>query len=173
MKKLILINFFLCICLTNYISAETNISYVDMDKVISKSKPGASIAIQLTNLNNKNLEYIKNQEKILKDKEKKLIAQKNILSEADFLLNIDKLKQEINSYNKNKNKILRNFNQLKIENTNKLLKLITPILAAYADEKSISMILQKRNLIIGKTELDISDEIIMIVNKDIDEFKIK
>ena len=146
MKKLILINFFLCIWLTSNISAETNISYIDMDKVISKSKPGTSIAIQLTKLNNKNLEYIENQEKILRNKEKKLIAQKNILSEADFLSKIDKLKLEINSYNKDKNKILSDFNQLKIENTNKLLKLITPILSSYADEKSISIILQKKIL---------------------------
>ena len=62
---------------------------------------------------------------------------------------------------------------MKIDNTNKLLQLITPILAKYADKKSISMILQKKNLIIGKTELDITDEVIMIVNTEVKEFNIK
>jgi len=173
MKKILLINFFLFFSLTSIILAETNISYVDMDKVIMTSKPGSSIRVQLTNLNNKNLTYLKNEEKILKDKEKKIITQKNILSETDFQSKIDELKLEINNYNKNKNKIIKNFNQLKIENTNKLLQLITSILAKYADEKSISLILQKKNLIIGKTELDITDEIIIIINNEVNEFKIK
>jgi outer membrane protein len=173
MKKLLLINFFLFFSLTNIILAETNINYIDMDKVISTSKPGSSIRLQLTELNDKNLKYIKNEEKKLKDKEKKIITQKNLLSEGEFQSKIDELKLEIISYNKNKNKIIKNFNQLKIDNTNKLLQLITPILTKYADKKSISMILLKKNLIIGKTELDITEEIIIIVNKEIDEFKIK
>ena len=173
MKKLLLINFFLFFSLTNIILAENNISYIDMAKVISTSKPGSSIGVQLTKRNDKNLEYIKNEEKTLKDKEKKIITQKNLLSEEEFRSKIDELKLEIISYNKEKNKIIKNFNQLKIDNTNKLLQLITPILAKYADKKSISMILQKKNLIIGKTELDITDEIIIIINKEIDEFKIK
>ena len=173
MKKILLINFFLFFSLTNIILAENNISYIDMAKVISTSKPGSSIGVQLTKLNDKNLEYIKNEEKTLKDKEKKIITQKNLLSEEEFRSKIDELKLEIISYNKEKNKIIKNFNQLKIDNTNKLLQLITPILAKYADKKSISMILQKKNLIIGKTELDITDEIIIIINKEIDEFKIK
>ena len=173
MKKLLLIYFFLFFSLTNIILAETNINYIDMDKVISTSKPGSSIRLQLTELNDKNLKYIKNEEKKLKDKEKKIITQKNLLSEGEFQSKIDELKLEIISYNKNKNKIIKNFNQLKIDNTNKLLQLITPILTKYADKKSISMILLKKNLIIGKTELDITEEIIIIVNKEIDEFKIK
>jgi len=35
------------------------------------------------------------------------------------------------------------------------------------------MIIAKKNMIIGKSELDITDEIIKIVNTEIKEFKIK
>ena len=68
---------------------------------------------------------------------------------------------------------IEKFNKLKVENTNNLLKLINPILAKYSTEKKISIILQKKNLIIGKTELDITDEIIKIIDSEIKEFKIK
>ena len=102
-----------------------------------------------------------------------MITQKNILSESEFQSSIDKLRLEINNHNKNKNKILSDFAKLKLANTNRLLELITPILTAYSKEKSIAMILQKKDLVIGKTELDISNEIIKIVNSDINEFKIK
>ena len=144
-----------------------------MDKVITTSKAGSSVLKQLNELNNKNIKKLKNEEKILKDKETKLITQKNILSESEFQSSIDKLKLEINNHNKNKNKILSDFAKLKLANTNRLLELITPILTAYSKEKSIAMILQKKDLVIGKTELDISNEIIKIVNSDINEFKIK
>ncbi|MDC3308549.1 OmpH family outer membrane protein, partial [Candidatus Pelagibacter sp.] len=63
--------------------------------------------------------------------------------------------------------------QLKVENTNNLLKLINPILTKYSNKNKISIILQKKNLIIGKSELDITDEIIKIINDEITDFKIK
>ena len=171
-------NFFLVILLfflssINIVAANSNIVFIDIDRVITTSKAGSSVLKQLNELNNKNIKKLKNEEKILKDKETKLITQKNILSESEFQSSIDKLRLEINNHNKNKNKILSDFAKLKLANTNRLLELITPILTAYSKEKSIAMILQKKDLVIGKTELDISNEIIKIVNSDINEFKIK
>ena len=69
--------------------------------------------------------------------------------------------------------MIEKFNQLKVENTNNLLKLINPILTKYSNKNKISIILQKKNLIIGKSELDITDEIIKIINNEITDFKIK
>ena len=74
---------------------------------------------------------------------------------------------------KKKTKIIDDFDKLKIDNTNYLLKKISSILKEFSTEKSISIILQKKNLVIGKTEFDITDDIIKIVDKEIDEFKIK
>ena len=60
-----------------------------------------------------------------------------------------------------------------LKNINKLMKLINPILINYSNDNSISMILKKKDLVIGKSELDITDEIIIIINRDIKQFKIK
>ena len=54
-----------------------------------------------------------------------------------------------------------------------LLKLINPILLKYSDEKEISIILQKKDLVVAKTELDITKDIIKIVNVQVKELKIK
>ena len=153
--------------------SEQKIVFVDRDRLISVSKPGYSIFNQLKEINNKNLNFLKKEEKKFKEKEKKLIAQKNIISETDFKDKVNELKSEINNYNLNRNKMIKKFNELKVENTNNLLKLINPILAKYSTEKKISIILQKKNLIIGRTELDITDEIIKIIDNEIKEFKIK
>jgi outer membrane protein len=155
------------------VSAEQKIVFVDMDKLLSVSKPGSSIFNQLKDINQKNLNFLKEEEKRFKEIEKKLIAQKNIISEADFQNKIKELKSEVNSYNQNRSNMIEKFNKLKVDNTNKLLKLINPILTKFSNDNDISIILQKKNLIIGKTELDITDEVIKIINSEIKDFKIK
>ena len=170
--------FFLSIILVFTISispviSEQKIVFVDIDRIVSKSNAGSSIFKQLKTINNKNLIFLKKEEKKFKEKEKKLVAQKNIISETDFKDNIDDLKSEIKNYNKKRNEMIKKFNKSKVENTNEFLKLINSILVKFSNENKISLILQKKNLIVGKTELDITDEIIKIVNKDIKDFQIK
>jgi Skp family chaperone for outer membrane proteins len=158
---------------TNQAFSEQKIAFIDMDKLISTSKSGSSILKQLTDINNKNLKFFKNEEKKFKEKETKLISQKNVISESDFINKVDELKSEIKNYNQNRNKMIKDFNKLKIDNTNNLLKLINPILVKFSNDKEISIILQKKDLVVAKTELDITDEIIEIVNLEVKEFKIK
>ena len=172
MKKIVVI-FFIFFLQYSFVLANTNIAFIDMDKILSTTKPGSSIIKQLNEISNKNKINFEKYEKNLMKKEKQLISQKNILSDKDFQLNLNQLKIEVKSYNDNRKKIINDFNKLKITNTNKLLKMINLLLIEYTKEKSISLILQKKNLIMGKTELDITDQLIIIVNSDIDEFKIK
>jgi|TARA_B110000259_G_scaffold35712_1_gene40050 Skp family chaperone for outer membrane proteins len=172
MKKVVII-FFIYFFQINFVIANTSIAFIDMDKVISLSKPGSSIMSQLNTLSSQNSKKFESEAKKIKEQETKLISQKNILSEVDFQSNINKLKLEIKNYNDNRDKINNDFNKLRIDSTNKLLKLINPILVSYSNDKSISLILKKRDLVIGKTELDITDEIILIINKDINQFKIQ
>ena len=163
---------FIFLMLTNQAFPEQKIAFIDMNKVISTSKSGSSILKQLTDLNNKNLNFLKNEEKKFKEKETKLIAQKNILSETDFDNKLNELKSEIKNYNQNRNKMLTDFNKLKIDNTNSLLRLINPILIKFSNDKEIAIILQKKDLVVAKTQLDITDEVIKIVNSEVKEFKI-
>ena len=51
--------------------------------------------------------------------------------------------------------------------------MINAILVKYSEDNAISIILQKKSLVIGKNEHDITDEIIIIINKNIDKFKIQ
>ena len=63
--------------------------------------------------------------------------------------------------------------RLKINNTNEFVKKINKILLKYSEDNSISLILLKKNIIIGKSELDISMDIVKLVNEVITEFKVK
>jgi len=173
MKYFLLSFFSFFLFFINPVNSEQNIAFINMDKVISTSNAGSSILKQLTDLNNKNLQFLKNEEKKFKEKETKLISQKNIISEADFQNKVNELKSEIKNYNQNRDKMINEFNKLKVDNTNNLLKLINPILLKFSDDKEISIVLQKKDLVVAKTELDITEDIIKIVNAEIKEIKIK
>ena len=155
------------------VMSEQKIVFIDMDRLVSTSKPGSSIFNQLKDINNKNLNFLNKEEKKFKEKEKELLTQKNILSELDFQNKVNKLKSEIKNYNETRNKMIEDFNKLKIKNTNNLLKLINPIITKFTNQNDITIILQKKNLVVAKTQLDITDEVIKIVNSEVKEFKIK
>ena len=155
MKKCILILFFIHLSITNISLANDNIVFVDMDKILTNSKVGKSILSQLEMLNKKTLDDFKKIEKNLKVKEKKLISQKNILASSEYDKNVITLKSEINEYSKNRKNIVKNLNQIKKENINKLLQKVNVILAKYSEKNSISIILQKKFIITGKSDLDI------------------
>ena len=173
MKIFFLFNIFIFSIFLNNVGAEQKIVFLDMDRVVSTSSAGTSILNQLKDLSNKNLSSLNKRETIIKEKETKLISQKNIISETEFINKVELLKKEINEHNQKRKKLMTNFKDLKIENTNKLLKLINPILVKYSNDNEISFILQKKNLVIGKTNLDITDEVLKIINNEVKEFKIK
>ena len=170
-KKFFLINFFLIIFSYSY-AEEQKIVYLNVDKIMQQSIAGKSIIKQLENLYNKNLEKFKKNDEILKNKEKKLIAQKNILSQEEFQKELTSLRKEIINFQKEQVKARDNINKLRIGATNKLISKLSPILQEYAKNNSVSLILQKKNIIMGKKEIEITDEILELTNKEIKNIKI-
>ena len=62
---------------------------------MKQSKEGKSIKKQLENLYKENLEKFKKNDEILKNKKKKIIAQKNILSKEDFQKELTNLRSKL------------------------------------------------------------------------------
>ena len=103
----------------------------------------------------------------IKAKEKKLINQKNILSPEDFQKELSKLRNEITNFQQDQVKARNEINKLRVLGTNKMINEITPILENYAKENSINLILQKKNIVMGKKEMEITDNIIILADKKI------
>tara|TARA_B100000242_G_scaffold276989_1_gene233292 strand:- start:459 stop:980 length:522 start_codon:yes stop_codon:yes gene_type:complete len=171
LKKFLIIYIFLF--MFSYSNAqEQKIVYLNVDKIMQQSIAGKSIKKQLENLYNKNLEKFKKNDVILKEKEKKIIAQKNILSQEDFQKELSSLRTEIINFQKEQVKARDDINKLRIGATNKLISKLSPILQEYAKKNSISLILQKKNIVMGKKEIEITNEILEITNKEIKDIKI-
>ena len=173
MYRSILLFLVLCSIMFGRVDANTNIVFLDMQKVLTTSKPGAIFFKQLKIINNSNIESFKKDENKLLEREKKILAKKNIISSEIFNQEFNKLESDVKIYNKKKNVLKDNFNKTRTSNLNKFIEKINIILLKYSDENSIDLILLKKNIIIGRSNIDITNKIIEIVNKEIKNFIIK
>jgi len=171
MKKYFL--FFVFIFYNSMSLANTSIVYLDMDKVVSKSEVGKSILAKLDEITKKKIKTLEKIANELKEKEKKLLIQKNLLSISEYEKKIILLRSEVDTYNLKKKNELNKLNQLKENSISKFLKEINTIVLKYTEEKNIILILQKKNIVIGRANLDVSDDIIKLINQNIKEFKVE
>ena len=158
---------------SNIALSNNNIYYIDMNFIMNNSLAGKSIVNQLDIKKKSNFDSFKKKETDLKNEETKLLSQKNILDKDEFKEKVILFKEKVSKYNKKRNKILNNLKNHKYNAQQALPKKLTPILANYAKDNSISFILSKQDIIIGKTELDLTNVIIEILNKEIKTVKIK
>ena len=112
-------------------------------------------------------------EKTLKAKENKLKTQKNIITEDEFNKNFQSLKKDIQDFNKMKNEEIKDFENKKAQYKTQLIDLLRPILEEYVKSQKISILYEKKNILLGAKELDITSDIIKILNKKTTEIILK
>ena len=149
------------------IAYPNNIVYIDMNYILSNSNYGKSIFNELENINKTNIKELETKEKILKDLEKKITNQKNILSKEDLEKKINDLKKKIVVFNKNKDELSKEFNVYKNKQIKDFMKNIQPLVSDYIKKNSITIVLDKKNVIIGEKDFDITLKILEIVDKNI------
>ena len=170
-KALLLIIFFIFFSKVS-ISQENKTVYLDLNMIMENSNAGKSINSQLEANHKKNIANFQKLEEELKNEEAKIISQKTVISKEDFEKKIMNLRDKANKYRKERNDSINNLNNQRLNATQKMMTLIRPILSEYSDNNSISLIIQKRNIIIGKTSLDITDDILKIIDKKIEKISL-
>ena len=147
--------------------AQDKIVFIDIDAVINQSTIGKKLNKNLNDNFKKEDAKIVELEKKLKDRENEILKQKNILSEEELNKKFQNLRKDINDFQKKKIDISEKFRKEKIDQTNKLVVKLNLILSKFAEQNSISMIVQKKNIVMGKSDLDITKEIMDIFNKEV------
>ena len=169
-KKIFVVIFLLFFSQNIY--ADEKIAVVDIDYLINNSKAGKYIQTFFQKINDKSIKEFKNKEEEFKKKQDQLISQKNVLSKEEFNKKVKDLKMNINEYNKKKQKTISNSNKKRNKAISELLTKINKLLIEYADQKKISFIIDKKNIILTKNDNEITKEIFEILNKKYDKIKI-
>ncbi|MDC0518172.1 OmpH family outer membrane protein [Candidatus Pelagibacter sp.] len=167
-SKIILISLLLLITVNLRSTAEElNIVFVDMDKIISTSNAGKKIQNSLDKFGKKENEKFIKIESNLKKKEQEILKQKNIISKEEFDKNVKSFQEELLKLRESKVKFNRSIIEKNKAATNQMVNEINKILTKYAADNAISLVIQKKNIIIGKSNLDITPIILKEFNNKV------
>ena len=148
------------------------IVYIDMDKIMKLSKAGKTVIEKINSQKKKDVNKFRKIEEDLKAQEIDLINKKNVLSSEEFNKKIESLTKKINDYRKLRQEAIDSSTKNRLNASADFANKIKPILAEYAGENNIDMVIQKKNIIMGKSTLDITNEILKIVDNKISNLKI-
>ena len=172
MKKLVLILFFYLNFLSSSVLASDKIVYIDVDFIMSNSKVGKYVSKKIEEGHKKNISSFKKIEDDLKKEEAKIVKKRSVLSKEDFQKEISKLREKANDYRVLRKEKIDKITKQRLSATAKIIKELRPILAEYSDKNSISIIVEKKNIIIGKSELDVTKDILIILDEKINKIAI-
>ena len=170
MKKInnyLLILIFLLLSTSN--SFANKIAYIDLDVVLKNSNLGKKIQTQLDSKKSEQLNKIKSEEIEIKQLEDEIRNKQNIISQEELKIEVAELKKRVKDFNSYKNQIKNEFNKNKNEQIMNFFNKIDPLLRAYMKENSIDILLNNKNIIIGKDSLDITEKMINIINNSLKE----
>ena len=165
--KISIISFILTI---NAYSNE-KIVYVDMNTLINNSKAGTSINNQMKKILDKNNSEYQSLEKKLLQEEKDLLNKKNVLDPNKYKNEVNIFKNKINKFKIERNKEIEDIQKRNVKAKNELVNIVTEILAKYSAENEIQLVLRKESIILGKKTIDITSEILTLLDKEIKKIK--
>ena len=165
MKNFFIIFFIISISFISLSYSSEKIVYLDVDFILANSEKGKIILSNLEKKNKENIKILQSKEKILKDEETEIIKQKNIISEVSYKEKVNNLKSKIDRFKTDKDKLVKNFNQLRQQEINKFIKLVDEILGEYVEKNAIDLVLNKKDILMGKNKYNITNEILELVNK--------
>ena len=166
-NPILLLFIFLFIFIQKSVAEDLKIVFVDMDKIIATSNAGKKIQSSMDKFAKKENQKFDSIETNLKKKEQEILKQKNIISKEELDKKVKSFQTELSKLRKEKIEFNRNIIKRNQESTNKIVNEINKILTEYASNNSVSLIIQKKNIIIGKTELDITPQILKEFNSKV------
>ena len=120
----------------------------------------------------KGVKNLRSEETKILEEEKKLIQQKKILAPEEYKKKVTELRAKVSKIQKKRSELLNSVAKQRSKARNELLKNLNPIIEEYVKEKKIRMVVDKKNLIMADENLDITKDIMGILNKKLTTLKL-
>ena len=169
--KFFVVTFFLLICTHTF--AEQKIVVLDLTYVLNQSTAGNGAQEFLKKTFDDNIKKFSGIEKALKEEEKDLLAKKNILSKEEYGKNMNSLRKKNIDYQTERRAAIDKITIQRAEARETLLKKLKPILESYIKENSVSLVVDKKYILGGGAQSDITKVIVEKLNKDLPSLKLK
>jgi len=164
MKNILFILFFFYFFFFKSIVIANNIAFIDLNYIINKSIEGKSVINKLENINKKNLDLLKKEQLSLNNERDDLEKSKNILSKEALNDRILLLNNKLKKFNEKQETLSKEFKNLKETEMSNLINKINPIIEKYMIDNNIDIMLKKDNIYISKSQYDVSNKLIELIN---------
>ena len=144
----------------------SDIYFIDYSRVMNESTAGKKAQENLKNLLKNSNKKFEETAKKLKSEENKIISQKNALSKEEYKKKAEALRKKVFDLNKDREKSIRDVAAKRKKAGDEMLKNLNPILGKYMKENSISVVIDKKNVLMGDKKFEITSQIIEILNKE-------
>ncbi len=163
-KKIFLILFIFFFNFSTVFSAE-KIVFIDIDYLLNNSNFGKIIFQDLDKINKDNIKLLGAKEKVIKERKDKINQTKNVSSKEKLESDIKVFNEDVEKFRLEKEKLLRDFKIIKEQKLENFLNKINPIIQTYMKDNSIDIVLEKKQIFIGSNDIDITNDIIILINK--------
>ena len=169
--KNFLFTFFILLALSKPVYAELLV-YLDFKYILNNSTAGKKAQDSLKKRLDSGIKSLNSKEKSIREEERKIIQQKKIISQEEYVKKVNELRKKVSVLQKDRNKLLESVAKDRKKAKNELLKNLNPIIEAYMQEKKIRLVIDKKNIILADEKLDITKEIIKILNNKLQSIKL-
>ena len=161
-KLFLIVLFFLSIFQIS--KAEQILKYANIDQVIKETKIGNKMITKINELDQANIKKLNSYEEQLKSIENEIKLKKNIISEQELEKEVNDLKKKIADFNKEKNLMVKNFNDIKKKELKIFFDTINPVVQNYMNEKSIDILFNSNHIFMGNKNSDLTKQLIDEIN---------
>jgi len=179
MKKIINIIYVLVACMiftTTNLNADTypntSIAIVDLNLILSESKAAKGATKDFEEIQKKTESEIVESDKVMLDERNKLIEQQSVIAPEAFEIKAKDYEKKLQNYQSEKQNKLRKLEGILQNARNEILEKVKPILEDLSKELGVTVILEKNSVLLSATNMDITDEVIKKLNKELPKIKV-
>jgi len=154
-------------------SFSADIYFIDLKKILNTSKAGKGAQDYLKSKLKEENKKLDKEQSALKKEETDLIGKKKLISAEEYKKSINALRQKSVDHQKRRQKAANDIFRKKEEARLELYKALNPILEKYMSEKNITVIIDKKSVVVAKTEIDLTDKILKLLDKELKSINLK
>ena len=153
-------------------SFANDVYFIDYSKVMNESNAGKKAQDTLKKLLSSSNKKFNETAKKLREEENKLISQKNVLDKEEYKKKAEALRKKVFNLNKGRQDNIKNIALKRKKAGDEMLKNLNPILGKYMEENNITVVIDKKNVLMGNKKYEITSQIIQILNKELKSINI-
>jgi outer membrane protein len=170
LKKFLVLTFLLFLPQT-FLYAELPY-YLDFRFILNESNAGKKAQKSLKSELENGMKALSDREKSIQKEEKDIINQKKVISAEEYKKKVISLRSKVSTLQKDRKALITRVSKKRSKAKSELLKNLNPIIKDYMKEKKIRYVMDKKSLILADENLDITQDIINILNDKLKTIKL-